>query len=297
MKTYLDCIPCFYRQVLEAGRSSGLDDAAIKKIIDKTGKIISRKSLSYTPPEMAGKIHKMVRKESGADDCYREIKNKSNTLALGVYDNCKQKVKKAKDPLLTAVELAIAGNIIDFGVKSNLNVEHEVENILREEKKLVKNGGASFFAYDCFKEMVGKSGTIMVLADNAGETVFDRILIEEILKRHPEIIIYYAVKKGPIINDALVSDATECGIDKIAEIITTGLMIPGTVLKKCSREFLTLYRKADMIISKGQGNFESFEDPGKAVFYLFMAKCPVVAREVGCEMYSINLHYNSFKKG
>jgi len=292
MKTYLDCIPCFYRQLIEASRIAGLDDKNTKKIIDKTGKIILKSTLNLTPPEIAGKIHAIIKKESSVDDLYKLIKDKSNKLALSVYDEFKKKVKNAKDSLLTAVELAIAGNIIDFGVKNTLNIEKEIGNILNEEKKMIRNKNNLFFAYENFKEKLKISNIILYLADNAGETVFDRILVEEIKKIYPEIKIFYAVKERPIINDAVLSDAVECGVDKYAEIITTGLTIPGTVLKKCSKNFLNKYNKADMIISKGQGNFESFEDNGKNVFYLFMAKCPVVANEVKCEINTINLYSN-----
>ncbi|MBN2544729.1 MAG: DUF89 family protein, partial [Spirochaetes bacterium] len=292
MKTYIDCIPCFYRQIIEASRLSGLDDKRIKKIIDKTGKIILKSSINMTPPEIAGLIYKVVKKESGIYDSYSDIKNKSNKLALSIYNDCKKIVMNSKDRLLTAVEMAIAGNIIDFGVKNTINVEHEINQILKEENKMLKNKSNLFFAFDDFKDKLKNSRKVVYLADNAGEVVFDRILIEEIKDNYPDINIIFAVKEGPAINDALIKDAEQCGINKVARIISTGLEIPGTVLNKCSGLFLKIYKEADMVISKGQGNFESFSDDKKAVFYLFMAKCPVVAKEVKCEIRAINLYFN-----
>jgi len=131
------------------------------------------------------------------------------------------------------------------------------------------------------------------LGDNAGETVFDRILIEEIRQIDKNKKIYYAVKAQPIINDALFEDARVCGIDSSAEIISSGSDAPGTILEICSKEFLDIYKQADMVISKGQGNFEALSCPGRSVFYLFMAKCSVIARYVGCDIGDIILRYHS----
>ena len=133
----------------------------------------------------------------------------------------------------------------------------------------------------------------MILADNAGETVFDRILIEEIKNLYPQKIIYYAVKSKPILNDALYADAVKCGIDKSAAVLSSGSVIPGTVLKKCSPPFRKIYKTCAMVISKGQGNFESFTDPHKNIFYLFMAKCRPVASAVKCPLKSINLLFSA----
>ena len=132
-----------------------------------------------------------------------------------------------------------------------------------------------------FKEALRKSHFILYLADNAGEVVFDKVLIEEIKSLYPDKEIIYAVREKPIINDALISDAYFCGIDKVAQVISSGCDAPGTVLSLCSQDFLKVYKKADMIISKGQGNFEALWGKRDRIFFLFMAKCPVVAKEVG----------------
>jgi hypothetical protein len=292
MKTYIDCIPCFYRQAIDASRLAGLDDSKTKIIIDKIGKLFAESILDMTPPEMAGLIHSLIKKESNTDDFYKSIKNKSNELALSVYKLCKDKIEESNDRLLTAVEMAIAGNIIDFGVKNNINIEKELENILKKENRMIKNINNNFFAYSELVNNLVKSKTIVFLADNAGETVFDRILIEELKNLYSGINIIYAVKEKPIINDALIEDAIKCGIDKYAEVVSSGSVIPGTNYNLLSADFMNKYKKADMVISKGQGNFESFMDMTKPVFYFFMAKCPMVAKETGCEIGSINLYYN-----
>lgn len=292
MRTYLDCIPCFYRQAIETSRLAGLNEKRIKKIIDKTARLIASNGLELTPPEMAGFINKIIKKELQDEDFYKPMKEKSNILALSVYDLCKNKVKKSNDSLLTAVEMAIAGNIIDFGVKNSLNIKEEIDKIIKKENQIIKNKDNRFFAYKEFKDHLSKSKEIIYLADNAGETVFDRILIEEIKLFKSDIKITYAVKEKPIINDALMEDAIQCEIDKVADVISSGSKIPGTLLGLCSEDFIKKIKSSDMIISKGQGNFESFEYPEKPVFYLFMAKCSVVAKEVNCDIGHINLFSN-----
>jgi hypothetical protein len=183
---------------------------------------------------------------------------------------------------LTAVELAIAGNIIDYGVKNSLNVGEELKRILNREDKAIRKENGSLFNYKSFRGVLKRSKTILYLADNAGEVVFDRILIEEIKDAHKGKNIIYAVKEKPVINDALREDAVFAGIGEKATIISSGVDMPGTVLSLCSKEFLKIFKRADMIISKGQGNFEALSDCKRPVFFLFMAKCPVIAQHVRC---------------
>ncbi|MBN1354388.1 MAG: DUF89 family protein [Candidatus Omnitrophica bacterium] len=289
MKTYLECIPCFFKQALEAARLSGAGRKTQKRILDAVALRMPKFPLSASPPEMARVIHDIVKKITGKCDPYATIKNKSNNLALKVYPKLKEKILRSKDGLLTAVELAIAGNIIDYGVKNSVNVKEELDKILNRENEAIRSEARSIFDYRGFKSAITKAGNILYLADNSGEVVFDRVLIEEIKKRNRKADIIYAVKERPVINDALFEDARIAGIQEYAEIISCGADTPGTVLSLCSDKFLKVYRRADMIISKGQGNFEALSDSERAIFFLFMAKCPVVAQDVKCEVGDIVL--------
>ncbi|MDD5078376.1 MAG: ARMT1-like domain-containing protein [Candidatus Omnitrophica bacterium] len=293
MKTYLDCIPCFFRQVLEGARFSGASLKQQKMVIDELARRLPGVSLDCCPPEIARIGCAILKKLNPRKDPYLKVKQKSNRLALAQLEKLKNRVAHSKDRLLKAVELAIAGNIIDFGAKNNLNVEIELKKILAQEDKLVRN--KSIFHYREFKRALKGAEKILILGDNAGETVFDRILIEEIKMLRPEADIFYAVKSGPIINDALPEDAIACGIDKLARIIPNGSDAPGTILSLCSREFIKIYNKADLVISKGQGNFESLSQEKRPVFFLFMVKCPVVAENSGCRMGDMVLLYNLSK--
>ncbi|MDP8216833.1 MAG: ARMT1-like domain-containing protein [Candidatus Kaelpia imicola] len=284
MKTYLDCIPCFFKQALEAARMAGADKKMQKRILNKVAAILPEFSLTSSPPEMGRNIYGLAREITKKDDPYLKIKEKSNKLALSIYNKLKKKVEHSHDRLLMAVELAIAGNIIDYGVKNSLNVNVELARILDEENKTIKEENKEIFDYLRFKSVLKGAKTILYLADNAGETVFDRILIEEIKRIDKGKRIIYAVKEKPVINDALIKDAYMCGINKIAEVVSSGSDAPGTILSLCSKEFLLMYKKADMVISKGQGNFEALSDARREIFFLFMAKCPVIALDVGCRV-------------
>lgn len=291
MHTFVDCIPCFYRQILTACRLTNIEESIIRQCMNETAEIIKNASFSLSPPELVGKITKTICNKIGTDDPFREIKIKSNRLALSFYDTAKSLVTNSTTPLLTATELAITGNIIDFGAKSNLSLEDEIVNIVTVSNKFNKH---HFFAFDLFFEQLSQTRTILYLADNAGETVFDRILIEELISGGKKVI--YAVKEKPALNDACLEDARVCGINKITTVISSGSVIPGTVLELSSPEFMDFYNKAEMIISKGQGNFESFVSHDTSVFYLFMAKCERIAGLTDSKIGDIHLRHNGIVK-
>lgn len=167
---------------------------------------------------------------------------------------------------------------------------------MEDENSMIRNERAEYFSYADFAVKLKKSKNILILADNAGEIVFDRILIETIKKMYPDRNITVAMRGSPVLNDALIEDAVYCGLESCASIISSGSNIPGTLLSQCTKEFIEHHNDAELIISKGQGNYESFESPRKDVFYLFMAKCPIVARQAGCGIRAINLLYKQGEK-
>lgn len=295
MKTYLDCIPCFFKQALEAARIAGAGERMQKRILNELARILQEFSLASSPPEMGRVIYDMVKRITRKDDPYLKIKQKSNKLVLKIYGKLKKKIGSSPDRLFMAVKLAVAGNVIDYGVKNSLDVDAELAAILDEENKVIKQENRRLFDYAKFKIALRKARTILYLADNAGETVFDRLLIEEIKRINGNKRIVYAVKESPVINDALVEDAFTCGIDKLAEVISSGSDAPGTILSLCSKEFLAIYRKADMVISKGQGNFEALSAAKRQIFFLFMAKCPVITKDISCKLGEVILFCHLYK--
>lgn len=292
MKTYLECISCFFKQALEAARMAGADYRTQKKILDEIAKAIPNIKLSSTPPEMGKTIHDIVKNLTGKEDPYKKLKERATEQTLKIYPELKEKIESADDRLLMAVELAIAGNIIDYGTRNSLNVEKELTKILKKEQRVIEDEKEYIFDFQSFKNAVKKAGSILYIGDNVGETVFDCILLEEIKRDDPKKEIVYAVREKPIINDALKEDAVKAGIDNFAEIISSGSEVPGTIIPLCSKTFIEIFKKSDLVISKGQGNYETLSDEKRPIFFLFMAKCPVIARDVDCGMGEIVLVCN-----
>lgn len=274
MKAYLECIPCLTRQALEAVRLAACDEtihvAAIRRILST----LSTMDFQKSPPEMAQLVHRLIRELSGNPDPYGALKERYNRLALNLYSGLKKKIESAQRPIETAVRLAIAGNIIDFGApidENRLDLNHCVAQAL---------SAPLFGSIDGFVDSLSAAESILYLGDNAGEIVFDRLLIE----RLPREKITYVVKGGPIINDATMSDAVSTGMTDVVRVIDNGSDAPGTLVSDCSRGFQDEYAQADVIIAKGQGNYETLSGADNRIFFLLRAKCPVVAWHLGCDV-------------
>jgi damage-control phosphatase, subfamily I len=283
MKTYLDCIPCFYDQALKTARISGASEEVQREVLNHLSELVPCFSLDTTPAEMGRKIYAMVNKVTGKKDPYREIKEESNKMALKLYPEMKTKVKEARNPLLTAIRLSIIGNIIDFGIKDTAMIHEEIDKMLTGDYDLQVTSYGDHFDYLAFYQHLLEVESILYLADNAGEVVFDRILIEHLVNYYHKNVIY-VVKGKPVLNDALVDDAIFCGINHFANIISCGADSPGVILEYCSPEFMRIFNEAEMIISKGQGNYEALSGETNPLFFLLIAKCPVIARHLGCHV-------------
>jgi uncharacterized protein with ATP-grasp and redox domains len=268
MNTYLDCIPCFVKQALFAARAATRDERKVHQVLNRVAQWIPEIPLDNPPPETARVIYSAVRAVTGIADPFKDHKDRCIEKALSLYGELKSAVNRSQDPLRTAVEIAIAGNAIDLGANPDFDLEGEMRNLFKED--------LSEDDYETFKHRLEKSRNVLYLADNAGETVFDRILIETMAKE-----TVYAVRDIPLINDATMEDAQKSGVDEVSQIISSGCDAPGTILKRCSKEFLSLYAAADLIVSKGQGNFESLSGEEAPIYFLLKVKCPVIARHLG----------------
>ena len=268
MKTYLDCFPCFMSQALRAARIATDDKNKIKDVLDEVGMMFREIPLESSPPESGRMIYHKISEITGNPDPYREIKKENTKKALSLYPNLKNYIEKSNDRLLSAIRVAIAGNVIDFGANWNFDLKDDVADVLDRDFAICD--------YRAFKETLGKVQAILYIGDNAGECVFDRMLIEEIKKP-----VTYVVRGVPVINDATYEDALEAGIDKIATILSSGTDAPGTVLKTCNEKFKELYDNSELIISKGQGNYEALSGQRRPILFLLKAKCNVIAGDIG----------------
>lgn len=276
MKAYLDCYSCFFSQALKTSRMITSDERKIWKILNEVSLSIPKIPFGATPAEIGREVYRIISEQTGVEDPYKKIKERCTQQALALYPELKKLINSSKNRLKTAIRLSIAGNVIDFGANTDFDLPRDIETILCQD--------FSINHYQEFCEVLDNAENVLYLADNAGETVFDRILIEEL---HKPVI--YAVREKPIINDATREDALLAGIEKVSEILSSGCDAPGSILKFCSDEFLKVYRSADLIISKGQGNYEALSDEERPIFFLLKAKCRVVARDIGVEEGSIIL--------
>jgi uncharacterized protein with ATP-grasp and redox domains len=213
-------------------------------------------------------VYKTIYRITNIEDPFHEIKKNCTKYLLSIYEDLKEKIESTDDPLLTALRFAAIGNAIDFGANPTFNLKKEIYNIHLKDFDRCD--------YETFKKDLKRARNILYIADNAGETVFDKLLIEKISKP-----IIYVVRKRPIINDATLEDAQDAGIDKVAEIISSGCDAPGTILRLCTKNFKKIFRDSDMIISKGQGNYETLSNQRHPIFYLLKIKCSVIARDIG----------------
>jgi len=275
MQSYLDCVPCFVRQALEAARLVGGNEQACEQVVRQVLGLAAEMDLNQSPPAMGGKIHRVIRQVTGKDDPYKEIKQKFNALALRLYPDLKRLIAGSAKPLEIAVRLAIAGNIIDFGVSSSLDVA-EVERVI--DDSLTADWDTSLI--EDFAAAVKEASRILYLCDNAGEIVFDRLLVEQL----PCEKVTCVVKGSPVINDATMEDAKISGLTEVVEVTENGSDNPGTILETCSAGFRRRFDEADLIIAKGQGNYETLSDVDRNIFFILKVKCPVIARHLGCEV-------------
>jgi uncharacterized protein with ATP-grasp and redox domains len=241
------------------------------KAVQEVANFLINTNIDRSPPEISTEVHSIIRNITNCDDPYKNIKNEQNQTALEYYPKLKKIITGSDDRLKTATKLAIAGNVIDFGTPNRFDINDTIERILRTE--------FSIDSFKNFKNDLDQASSILYIGDNSGEIVFDKLLIEE-LHGLKDFEITFAVRSGPIINDATRSEATAVGLDKLTKIIEIGTRSPGTVLDLCTPEFKKCYKSSDLIISKGQGNYEAL-DPAPNLFKLLIVKCELVARDIG----------------
>jgi len=228
--------------------------------------LYSRIDDNFSAPAFSRDLHAILKQYTSNSDPYKEAKRISNDMVLSMYSNLKNQIKQSDNPFDTALRLAIAGNIIDFAVSDNFNLQETIDKVLHSD-----------FAIDHSNELklaLSKAKTVLYLGDNAGEIVIDKLFIENIM--HPNL--FYVVRGALVINEIKMDDSNYIGMVKVANVVSNGYDAPSTILDRCSPEFKVLFQQADLIISKGQGNLEGLLDKtSKAVYYLLMVKCDVIA--------------------
>ncbi len=287
VKTELECLPCFFGQVKRTLNYAGVNGDRGRGIARKAAAIIEQSSLDEVPARTTTIIHRMLREEMGADP-YRGVKDAYNRIALDRLPALSAMVSGSLNRLEGAVRVAIAGNVIDFGIYESIDLDRSIDESFR----------LPLPDADClaFSREVRNAHRILYLCDNAGEIVFDRVLLEALRTMGKDVTA--AVKGSPVINDATLDDAAAAGLNECAKIIDNGNDGIGTLLEMCSTPFLEAYRSADLIISKGQANYETLVgEKDDRIFFLFKVKCPVVGCFLGRSNGDIVLARGNGRKG
>jgi len=276
MKVSHECIHCLARQAVEIAEEATDNKKEQEKIIKNSLKELSLIDFNSTAPEVAFKMHQHVKSITKNDDPYKKLKEQYNIIAKDISNRIEKErwIENAANKFDIACRLAIAGNIIDFSVGLELEASDIVKSVEESIRHDLSGTGSA-----ALQEAVVKSNKIMYIADNAGEIVFDKFLIEQL----PRDRVTFVVKGGPIVNDATMEDALSTGIVDMVKVIDNGHSAQGTILKECSESFRGAFDEADLIISKGQANYETLSDiKDKVIFFLLRAKCKSVADDIGC---------------
>lgn len=272
MKAGLDCLECCIKQALRSGRIATDDPHIQRAIIDETARLIPEGRIDQSPAVLSLPVYEIVKRLSGNPDPYKHLRREQNELALALEPELRALVAQSPTPLETALHLAAAGNIIDLGAMQaeHIDVHQAVEDALSQG-----------FAVDhthALKDALDSCQDLLFFLDNAGEIVFDKILIEE-LQKHTRVTA--VVKQAPIINDVLLEDAEFTGLTNICEVIDNGGAFIGSPLSLISDAFRARMDAAGVLLGKGQGNYETLDDHPGNVFLILRAKCELVAAHMG----------------
>jgi uncharacterized protein with ATP-grasp and redox domains len=259
------------KQALDVAKAVSSDHNCCESVMRRVLAEVQEFSMEQTPPEMAQKIHRIVRSVTKNHDPYDSLKKLSTAKALELLPKIKQRIEGSENPFEVGLCYAIAGNIMDFGAKTNWDEDYILHSFKTAESKVPDR-----LLISELNKKIEDAQTILYLGDNAGETVFDKCFIETFPGNAK---IFYAVKESPVINDATMVEAYESGLREVSTLISNGTDAPGTILGSCSKEFRRLFDTADLIISKGQGNFETLNEQASPIYFLLQIKCDVIASQ------------------
>lgn len=278
MKVYYECAPCFLRQAREALDMATTDDELKLKIMEQLTQMVGESFHKGAVSNKIGtRVHRTIKKQTGNEDPYHIQKEKCNQIAQQFLPAIRELLEE-DNSLRNYLKAAITGNIIDFGA---LGLDIDIEALIIEtmQKDLAVDHS------NLLEEELQKAQKVLYLVDNIGEIVFDKLLIEKIKEYQVEVTV--ALKEKPILNDACISDALEIGLDEVAELKSIGTDSIGVIYEDFSPEFRKIFHEADLVITKGLGNYEGLDEiepADKPIFCLLNAKCRPIALNIGVEV-------------
>lgn len=264
------CVACIFNQAHRAAGLTGADEETTRKILEAAAGMIPGFSFQHSPPWNARELYEEIGRLTGLEDPIARFKEESRETAKTHLPYVKSKIEASEEKLLAAVKASLAGNVMDFGAKTSYDFAAMIDGVFDEPLAIDH--------YARFREALEKAESILFLADNAGEHLFDKLLIETIHALYPGKAIAYAVRGRPIINDVTLAEAEADGLGEVARLVDSGVDTPGLELDRADPAFVRRFEEAPLVVAKGMGNFECLE-AGKwpHLYFLFKIKCDVVA--------------------
>lgn len=277
MKIENECVGCIINQSLKVANAIGADETLKTQLLSRVEAMSKNFSFASTPPEVAADVYEQMAQIANKEDLYDEVKALSTKKARSFEPFLKEKLFTCNDKLLTATKIAVAGNVIDLAAQVEFDLEEELDKVFHRE-----------FAHDdfeAFKTALDSANNIVILGDNVGEHIFDYLFIQTLQELYPELTCTYMVRGKPIINDVTCKEAKEAGFDKLCNLVDSGVNTPGFVYERATKEAQQLFDAADLVVSKGMGNYECLTPSHRSnICFLLKVKCNVVAGSLGKEV-------------
>ncbi len=268
------CVECIINQSRRVADAIHADEKLTKQIVQAVEEMAPGFSFKQSPPEVAAAVYEKMSKIAGKKDLYDEVKKLSTDKAHAFIPHLEEKIRVSSEPLLTATKVAVAGNVIDLAAEYAFDLSEELEKIFH----------TSFAVndFDRLQQRLSQASTLLYIADNAGEHIFDKVYIKTILSLYPDLEVYYMTRGNAIINDVTYEEAKEAGFDEICHLVNSGVNTPGFVYDRANDEAQRLFDDADLIVTKGMGNYECLSESRRQdLFFLLKVKCNVVANSLG----------------
>ncbi len=279
------CVECIINQAHRVTEAIRADEALGKRMVSRVEQLGTTFDFKKSPPEVASYVYEEMAQLAGMDDLYEELKTHATQKAKGFIPHLEDVLKRSQDKLLTAIKIAVAGNVIDLAAEVSFDLHEELEKIFETD-----------FAVDDLKLLAASlqnAETLLYIGDNVGEHIFDHLCIQTLQELYPKLDIYYMVRGNPIINDVTMKEAKEAGFDTLCYLVDSGVNTPGFAYSAANAESQRLFDNVDLVITKGMGNYECLSpSPRKNLCYLLKVKCHVVANSLELDLGDIVCRMN-----
>jgi len=271
------CVTCIFSQSLRVCKTLKVDEHTTKRVLDRIASMVSEWSFDETPPQVAARVYPEIAKILQVDDIYVDYKREATKKALEFIPFVEEMIEGSSDRFSAALKASVAGNVIDLAAMKQFDLQEELTKIFDLPFEIDDS--------ESLRKELKRSKNLLIVGDNAGEHLFDKVMIRYFKELFPNLNIFYAVRGRPIINDITKKDAIEAGIDEVAEIIDSGVDTPGLDLSRANDKMLTIFNRADIVLAKGMGNYESLNNVATPLtFFLLKVKCDVVATSLGATL-------------